>query len=324
MKRLLMLPLLVLGISFAKEGVDSIDVIVKSMAMTSFCKTKTTLCPQNRPSEKVYNGMQGKLTLVPVAEEYGDDIYKLIMNNGDILYYSARKGRDIFKDYSGLVKLSSHLKILEDEGKEIIDGSSIVVEKIFMDSGSTGYKYQLSTGQEVWGSEFRSLKALLPFVPKEHEEIFTNRIVDFNINHDKIEDRFFISIKNPLGELNSERLAITPYIGFQDGRTWLRFKFYYTADDWLFINKVLVKTDDDKKVFDNLAFSRDHSGGIIWEWRDTSATEDDIELIERIISSDEADVRFYGKQYYRDRNISPEQKQRLKNMLEVYEMLKNN
>ncbi len=319
MKRLLLLPVLMFGISFPQTNEGHIDIIVRSGYMSDFCKTKTVICPNNQPSHTKYNGMQGRLVLAPVAEEFGKSIYRINMKDGSTLFYSTRN-EDIFGKGSNLVKLSSHLKVMEGEGQSIIDGGKVIIEKITINDYGIGYKYHLSTGQVVWGDTLRSLRSLLPHIPREYEERFVNMIEDIRINYDNVEDRFFISIKNTIGGSNN-KLAVAPYVGFQDGKAWLRFKFDYSADNWLFIKKVLVKADETKKNYENLSFERDHSSDTIWEWHDKPASNEDIELIEDIISSDETIVRFYGKQYYNDRTISSKQKQQLKGILWIYEIL---
>lgn len=319
--RILLGLVLALSVSFSQTEQKHIDVVVKSMSMSNFCKVQTIMCATDRPSDKKYNGMQGRLFLDPVTQEYGREIYKIKMSNGDFLFYANTKG-DFFDRSSGLIELSAHLKILDAAGKPIIENGQVLVDKVALDDRGIGYKYHLSTGKEVWGDTFKELKAFLPYIPKEHEESFIGIIDDIKITHDNIEDKFFISIEESFDDiLYDNNLVITPYVGFQDGKPFLRFKFNYIAKNWLFINKALVKADDFKKNFEDLSFERDHSSSTIWEWYDKPATEEDIQLIKNIIESDEAVVRFYGKQYYKDRNITLKQKQKLKNILWIYEIL---
>ena len=146
-------------------------------------------------------------------------------------------------------------------------------------------------------------------------------IDDFDIRYDDMEDRFFISINTGIITDDSKEPPLRPYVGFKSGRAWLRFMLYYEAGDWLFVNKALVKADDYKQELAGLEFERNHTGGTIWEWYDRGATDRDIKLIKKVISSDEAAIRFYGQQYHDDRKISFKQKRQLANLLLVYEML---
>jgi hypothetical protein len=264
--------------------------------------------------------MRGKLTSLSLVKvEYGDiNIFEIKMENGDFLYFYT-EDESPFKR-GELIKLSKHLKILNSAGKSIIDGGAVTVERVFYDSG-IGYKYVLSTGQEILGNKFLSLKAFLPNIPKEREIEFVNMIDDLEIKHDDVEDRFFISIFTDLITDDRKEPPLRPYVGYKSGKAWLRFKLYYEANSWLFVNKVLIKADDYKQGFSGLNFARDHTEGTIWEWYDRNALDSDIKLIKKVISSDKAVVRFYGRQYYDDREVSFKQKQQLTNILSIYEML---
>src|SRR5690554_3407517 len=301
---------------------DPMGVIVpEGSYMFSFCLEKTSICGVKKPKKEVYSGMKGKLTsLSPVKVEYGrNNIFEIKMENGDFLYFHTEDESPFKQD--ALIRLSKHIKILDSAGKSIIPGGSVKVERVFYDNG-IGYKYVLSTGQEIWGDKFSSLKAFLPNIPKEREVEFVKMIDDLEIKHDDVEDRFFISIYTGLITDDRKEPPLRPYVGFKSGNAWMRFKLYYEADDWLFVNKVLIKADDYKQEFTGLTFERDHTGGTIWEWYDRNITDNDIKLIQRVIASDEAVVRFYGRQYYNDRTVSFKQRQQLSNMLSIYEMLK--
>lgn len=300
---------------------DPLGVIVpEGSYMIGFCLEKSSICGIKRPKAEKYSGMRGRLTsLSPVKVEYGrHSIFEIKMENGDTLYFST-EDESPFKRRS-LIRLSNHIETLSAAGKSIIKGGTVTVEKVFYESG-IGYKYALSTGQEIWGDRFSSLKAFLPNIPKDREAEFVGMIDDLEIRHDDIEDRFFISINTRLITDKRRQPPLRPYVGFKSGSAWLRYKLYYSADSWLFVNKVLIKADDHKQELPNLSFERDHTGGTIWEWYDRSATDSDIGTIKRVISSDDAVIRFYGRQYYGDREISFKQKQQLANILSVYEML---
>lgn len=309
-------------IAFAKEipDTDPLGVIVPDGSyMINFCLEKSSICGIKKPKKEKYSGMRGKLTSsAPITTEFGKNIFEIRMENGDVLYYSSEDDSP-FKG-KGLIKLSKHLKILSQAGKSIIDGGAVKVDKVFYDSG-IGYKYILSTGQEIWGDKFKALKAILPNIPKDKEVAFVTMIDDIEIKHDDIEDRFFVTIYTELITNHRKQPPLQPYVGFKSGKAWLRFKLYYESVDWLFVNKVLVKADDYKKELAGLAFERDNTGGTIWEWYDRDAIDSDIKLIQNVISSEEAVVRFYGRQYYNDREISFKQKQQLANILSIYEML---
>lgn len=111
------------------------------------------------------------------------------------------------------------------------------------------------------------------------------------------------------------------YIG-KRSTPWLRMKLYYESSDWLFVKKAIAFVDGAKLDLTYETFERDNSGGDIWEWSDVSPTDWDLTVIERIINSKEAIIRFYGNQYYNDRVIKKRHKQALQEALDAFKLLK--
>lgn len=325
MKNFLLLPLLVMGLSFAQKVADDDPLgiyIPEGSYMFNFCLEKNaTICAFGKaPNDKKYSGMKGKLTsLSPILVEYGkNNVFEIKMDNGDLLYYST-KNDSPFKR-GGLINLKQHTDILNSIGSSLIEGGSITISDIEFSHSS--YKYTLSSGHEFYETKIENIKRLFSYIPLDKEESFIKMVEYLDIEYDPMEDRFFIYIDTPISSSSIRNSpAIAPYIGFTSKNKWLRLKLFYGGDNWLFSNKVLIKIDDNRTELTNLAFTRDHSGGTIWETIDKAATEDDIQLIKDVISSDETTVRFYGRDYYGDRDISIKNKKQLDGILTIFEML---
>lgn len=106
------------------------------------------------------------------------------------------------------------------------------------------------------------------------------------------------------------------------GIPWLRFSIQYKSDDWLFIEKYLIKTDNNSyTIYADRDVERDNGYGGIWEWYDTQMTQELYDIIKDIIDSKNVRLRSEGKQYYKDRQITAKEKQGLKNVLDAYESL---
>lgn len=113
------------------------------------------------------------------------------------------------------------------------------------------------------------------------------------------------------------------YIGKRSGGDpWLRFKVRYSDDDWLFVRYATVKVDGESYDLDVYDWDTDNGSGDIWEWFDVLPTSSHLDLIDKIIKSRTATVRFYGSSYYDDRTITSSQKRALKNVLNAFEGLK--
>lgn len=108
------------------------------------------------------------------------------------------------------------------------------------------------------------------------------------------------------------------YFGMSDGEKLpLRLVIQYFDDDWLFIQSAKVNVDSEVYSMNLSDWERDNNSDI-WEWSD-EALEDRF-LIEKIISSRSAVVRFDGRQYYNTRTISSTQKAALKSVLEAWDL----
>lgn len=136
-------------------------------------------------------------------------------------------------------------------------------------------------------------------------------------SEDKIENITWYHDKTSPTYNNSNNIYL--YIGHQIGSTWLRARFQYTSDDWLFIESITVVADGRKFERTGL-FERDNDSRI-WEWLDSSVSHDDLEMMKAIASSKDATVRYIGRQYRNDRTITAKEKAAIKNVLVAYAAL---
>lgn len=114
------------------------------------------------------------------------------------------------------------------------------------------------------------------------------------------------------------------YMGKEkSGRPWLRFRIQYTADDWLFIQSYIIKTDNTSHTIQTKygEIETDNDSGDIWEWYDVPLNNELYNIIRDVINSKSVKLRYNGKQYYNDRTITGTEKQALKNILDAYEAL---
>jgi hypothetical protein len=90
----------------------------------------------------------------------------------------------------------------------------------------------------------------------------------------------------------------------------------YYSSDWLFIKEAKISIDGTVYTISNTQWERDNDSDI-WEWSDEPLN--DRGLIEKIIKSKSAVIRYEGNQYYDDRTISSSQKLALKQILDAYD-----
>ena len=136
--------------------------------------------------------------------------------------------------------------------------------------------------------------------------------------YDKFQDITWYSSSNSPRYRNSNGFYI--YFGSSDNsKLPLRLVVQYESDDWLFINSAAVNVDGENYSISG-DWERDHDSRI-WEWIDE--TLDDREMIEAIIKSKSAVIRFEGNQYYNTRTISASQKQSMQDVLLAYDGLRS-
>jgi hypothetical protein len=115
------------------------------------------------------------------------------------------------------------------------------------------------------------------------------------------------------------------YVGMNDGGSgYLRLLFSYFGNDWVFWHTVNIKVDGQIFTISPGFFevTRNNGGGSVWETYDMEPTGDNIAMIQKIIQSKSAVLRFQGDDYYADRTITSAQKRAFRNVLAAYEVLR--
>ncbi len=110
----------------------------------------------------------------------------------------------------------------------------------------------------------------------------------------------------------------------------LRLRIQYKDSDWLFIEQYVIYVDGLKYKTIETKYGdveRDNGSGGVWEWLDIPVyknTEDiisDFDVIRAVINGEDVKLKLIGKQYSKVKSITKTQKNALKNVLEVYEVL---
>lgn len=145
---------------------------------------------------------------------------------------------------------------------------------------------------------------------------------NLNSNIDEIEGITWYKSKNEPYYINT-RSYILPYIGQDSSKVWLRLKYNYTGQNWIFFDSIIINIDGDKyeKSFNYFDIDRDNMYNV-WETADVSPTNEDIEMLKKISSSTKTIVRFQGDNNHYDFIISSDDKNSIKEVLTAYETLK--
>lgn len=159
-------------------------------------------------------------------------------------------------------------------------------------------------------------------IRKEHQKAMEAATKNLVKNTDEVKDiEWFHDRSSPrVNDVNN----IQAYIGRQHGNVWLRFRMSYTGANWLFVESVTFKVDGRTHTIAEKRHRRwegDHARGKIWEWKDMQADYMTWDLIRQIANSKKTIMRYQGRQYKYDREITDTEKQALNNILLAYEAM---
>ncbi len=108
------------------------------------------------------------------------------------------------------------------------------------------------------------------------------------------------------------------YLGMRPGGTpWLRLKMQYTDSDWLFIQDAIVVVDGRKFATVSGSWERDNDS-TVYEWLDIPVESDNLPTVRAMAGAKEVTIRYEGRQYHRDRKLSPRELQAMRHVLSAY------
>ncbi len=155
----------------------------------------------------------------------------------------------------------------------------------------------------------------------ERKRLAKKAIAKLKQKRDNIDDTTWYHPSNYPYYVNS-RSYVLPYIGQSGRSTWLRLRFHYTGNDWIFWNSITISVDGTMyyKYYDYFEVTRDNGSGDVWEFVDISPSSEDIQMLTAIADSKETVVRFEGDYKY-DLTIRKADKTAIKEVLAAYEAL---
>lgn len=153
---------------------------------------------------------------------------------------------------------------------------------------------------------------------KENRDKAEKALKNFKKEKDDFEGDIFYRDSRTPNYANTN--FIYPYIGNKENLYWLRLKFQYASDNWLFINNAILMVDDEKFNISG-KWERDHNSKI-WEWMDISVKDEEYQILKKIANSKTTKIRYEGTQYHDDRTLTQKEIAIIKKTLEIYDGLK--
>lgn len=163
----------------------------------------------------------------------------------------------------------------------------------------------------------KAINDSLAIVVKQKKEKAEKALESFKKNEDEFKGTAFY--RDPRTPNYTNRNFIYPYIGQKGDNYWLRLKFQYASDDWLFINNGILLIDGEQYTISG-NWERDNNSGI-WEWLDLQVGTNERIILDKLANSESAKVRYEGRQYHDDRTITSKEKDIIKKTLEIFDDL---
>ncbi|WP_169753864.1 hypothetical protein [Photobacterium aquae] len=284
----------------------------------SFCADTSTFACYNRLPYDKYLGMKGYFdTEKPVKTHYaGYEFYPVILENGEKYYFvSSTKLGGKYGTTSPIISLKQYHELKSFQSEPLVPSSPI---HVISSKLAYGHKsFSLSNGDVIGEKQLNLIRELSARF--DNNPTIAELLIDKRINKDEMENQYFISPSIDLLKSDAQL-----YIGVNDKKEWLRFKVKYYDSSWLFVNSFKVAADDYRWQSPVMKFERDHSSGDVWEWTDVAATKSYINLAKKIANSSKVTIRFYGTQYYSDKLLGEKQKQGIKDILKLHDLMNNN
>ncbi|MBR4889027.1 MAG: hypothetical protein IKU17_07770 [Clostridia bacterium] len=170
--------------------------------------------------------------------------------------------------------------------------------------------------------------ALADLVAAEKERILQEYLSNFTIDEDKVEKLAWY-MHDDMPDYIDIRSYIIPYIGVQNNNVWICIRYNYTADDWVFWEKLTIVTDNNKyyRILDYFDTVRDNDGGVVWEYYDEplyynqALDTEELLMLQDIADSEEVIIRFEGDEYYDDLYVTDTDKAIIRDVLALYSAL---
>lgn len=119
-----------------------------------------------------------------------------------------------------------------------------------------------------------------------------------------------------------ERSFVLPYLGIDADNAWIRLKYHYTGTQWVFFEKVILTVDGETYVqeFDYFDIHRDNDSEV-WEWVDVEPSEQEMEMLRRMVQSERTTVRFESNGHSFEFTVTDGDKKGIEQVLVAYDLL---
>lgn len=270
--------------------IDNLIDSIKTVTLKSWTAIDKAQSAYNKAAQDVKNRVKKYDVLQNVQKEF-----------------SNLKVQEVIESISSIGTVSLNKKELIDEARKLYSALSY-------DQKALVSNYSILTTAENTLKDLTA-KALTSALAKMRKE--TDEVRGLTWYHSKTQPYYV-----------DTRSYVLPYIALRDysSSPILLVRFNYTGDKWVFFEKVTLMVDGKRyyKTFNYFDMTRDNGGGDVWEYAHIeNPSSSDIDMLWAIANSTKTIIRFEGDDRYRDITVSQADKNAIKEVLNVYEMMKN-
>jgi len=180
-------------------------------------------------------------------------------------------------------------------------------------AGNSGFASNTVRLSAPTNSSDPEIEIIADLLPEGARDEFLENFHLFQWSKDDFENRYILSSKQIINTFDvSLFVSKESAVGAA--------KITYHNDSWLFVSKVRFNSDGDVysiNDIDRKQFSRDNTSGSIWEWVRFTITDDVAKRLRQIAQSERTQIRFTGRDFYDDRDVSEQEKLYLLTALKI-------
>ena len=238
---------------------------------------------------------------------------------------NVRSGAGSSYDKVYLAKEGEPLQLTGNE--EVTNGGTTWYEIIVPGTSKTGWvcgKYG-SIDSDAKPSKITSSEESI--LPDDSSETPSQNSVDAYLskltpNYDKVRQVTYYT-PSVYPKYTNKRSFVLPYIAVSDEghHVILHIKFNYFGSSWLFWDKLTFAVDNNRYEKKFNAFSSTHDvadNGVVENYDLSNPSDSEISLLREIANSNEAIIRFEGKDHYYDLTVSNSDKAAIAEVLDAY------
>ena len=274
------------------------------------------------------------ITTASMTTTMKDQVTKQYYKNGQLEVEKPYKNGNldgVWKEFyeNGQLKFEKPFKDGNLEGvvKEFYKNGQLQAEKSYKNSNLEGVVKEFNKdgklkSEEVYKSGFLEkvvYHAQQPQPFEDHNKNNTLALSNMRKNQDKINNTTWYYDKSTPSSNNTNNIHL--YFGVNAFGTYRpRLRVCYAGENWLFIQKYIIKADN--AVFEIIPSNVDRDNySTVWEWSDKEIDSNTFQIIQAVINSKTTLFRYNGKIYKKDRTVTQTEKTAMKNVLAAYQAL---